>query len=261
MEKKLLCFSLILSLSFGLFGQWKKVREVSLDQYPSSFACDGNGNLYIGYNDGNLIKYNTEGEELINYALPNLSSISLIEPQFQLKTFLFYYDIQQITLLDRFNSVPKNYFIRDFNVGFASMACPSADGTFWLIENNPTLLRRFKPNKKTIIQETQPKLGEEIRLMRSLQNILLIVDEKGLHIFDQFGTILFFYESSDIYHIGISDNYIYFSAKDHLIKMDPFSGEIIRTFQSPVKETRGVIYTKDTYLILSDKKIHYYQKQ
>ena len=107
MEKKLLS-CIFLSLPVIIVAQWRLTGKIELPQTPSSCATDVGGNLYVGYQDGSLVKYNSQGEELLNFSLSNQSPISLIEPQFQLKTFLFYFDNQVITILDRFNALPKN---------------------------------------------------------------------------------------------------------------------------------------------------------
>ena len=260
MEKKLLYFILIHSVAIGVNAQWSKIGEFELDQGPATIAGDFNGHLYVGYNDGSLVKLNTEGKELINYSLPNFSSISLIEPQFQLKTFLYYYDIQQITILDRFNAVPKTYAIRDFDLGIVNMSCPAPDGTFWFVENNPTFLKRIEPNQRTLILEAQPELGMDIRMMRSFQNILMIVDERGLHILDQFGSNLHYYEGDDIQYISLSENSIYFESADKVIKMNPFSGEVISEIACPIKQVKTMVYADGKFLFLINNKILSYRR-
>ncbi|MEM0938671.1 MAG: hypothetical protein AAGI25_02645 [Bacteroidota bacterium] len=260
MAKKLFFLVLVYNISFNLPAQWKVIREVMLDQTPTAFSADINANIYIGYDDGSLVKYDDHGEELTNYALPNLSEISLIDPQFQLKTFLFYYDIQQITILDRLNSVPKNYSVKDLGTGLVNMACPAPDGTIWLIENNPMLLKRIDLNRKTLIQETQPSLGKDIRAMRTFQNILLIVDESGLHILDQFGSTLFFYKGAGISSMSIWKNSVYLEHSNKIIKINLFDERVISTLESPMKNIYRFIYVNKTYLFLMRNKLIYYQR-
>ena len=260
MAKKLLYFILIHSIAICVNAQWSKIGEFELDQVPAAIAGDFNGHLYLGYDNGSLVKLNAEGKELINYSLPNLSSISLIEPQFQLKTFLYYYDIQQITILDRFNAVPKTYAIRDFDLGIVNMSCPAPDGTFWFVENNPTFLKRIEPNQRILILETQPELGMDIRMMRSFQNILMIVDERGLHILDQFGSNLHYYEGDDIQYISLSENSIYFESADKVIKMNPFSGEVISEIACPIKQVKTMVYADGKFLFLVNNKLISYRR-
>ncbi|MEM6736040.1 MAG: hypothetical protein AAGC64_02410 [Bacteroidota bacterium] len=260
MARKLFFLILAYSAYLNLPAQWKVVREVMLDQTPTAFSADINADIYIGYNDGSLVKYDVNGEELINYSLPNLSKISLIDPQFQLRTFLFYYDIQQITILDRLNSVPKNYSVKDLGTGLVNMACPAPDGTIWLIENNPLLLKHIDLNRKMLIQETQPSLGKDIRAMRTYQNILLIVDESGLHVLDQFGSTLFFYKGTNINSMSIWKDSVYFEYSGKIMEMDLFDRRVISALKSPMEDIHGFIYVNKTYLFFTKNKLTYYQK-
>ena len=92
MARKLFYGLFTISLSLNCFGQWYLTDEIELPKKPEMVATDNQNSLYIGYPDGSLIKYNSQGQELLNYSLSNQSPITLIEPQFQLKTFLFYFD-------------------------------------------------------------------------------------------------------------------------------------------------------------------------
>ena len=113
---------------------WEEVRSVDLTQNPSSYTVDYQGNFFLGFEDGKLLKYSPEGEVLENFSLSNYSSITSIDVQNNLKPFLFYFDNQRITILDRFSSVPKNYLLSDLGLEIGMAACPAPDGDFWIIE-------------------------------------------------------------------------------------------------------------------------------
>lgn len=260
MAKKLHFFILIVSLAISSFGQWQLISEIELPKKPSTGAIGIDGNLYLGYQDGSFVKYDPLGNELLNYSLSNQSPITLIEPQFQLKTFLFYFDNQLITVLDRFNTVPKNYPVRDFTSEIVSMACPAPDGSFWLVENNPLVLKRIDPNRKTLILETQPSLGREIRFLKAYQNILLLLDEKALHIFDQFGGLLF---SLDVEsnHLNIENDKVYLLSKDEILSIDPFKGEILSREESYAQGSGRFLKSNSRRIFLKGKKLFLYQEQ
>ena len=135
-----------------------------------------------------MLKFNAEGVQISNYSLPNQSAITLIEAQNSLKTFLFYFDNQQIITLDRFNTIPKIYDLSDYEVNLGLSACPSPDENFWVIENNPMRIKKIDPLRKTTILEVQTNLGDSIRFMRAYKNLLIVLSEQALHVFDQFGS-------------------------------------------------------------------------
>ena len=259
MGKKLLFYTL-LNIPIVLCAQWKFVKEIELPQKPSSYAKDAIGNLYIGYRDGTLVKYDQEGEELLNFSLSNLSPISLVEPQFQLKTFLFYFDNQVITILDRFNTVPKNYHIREYTSGIVSMACPAPDGTFWMVENNPTVLKRIDPLRLSTILEVQPTLGSEMRQMKVYQNFLIILDELGLHLFDQFGNEVF-HISKDISSITIKNDQLLCLSETEILEINLVDGETSAVLEPPLQEIDTYLTNGETSFFFLENRLFIYKDE
>jgi len=255
---KTLLYYIILSYPIVGFTQWLLVKEVKLERTPSAYSTDHEGNIYIGYRDGSLVKYDALGHELLNFSLSNLSTISLIEPQFQLKTFLFYFDNQTITILDRFNAVPKNYLIRDLTAGIVSMACPAPDGSFWLVENNPSVLKRIDPNRLSPILEVQPFLGKDIQFMKVVQNILLIVDEHGIHAFDQFGGSIYQLRWK-LKDVRISSNKIYCLHDAKLKTLDLLSGKLLEEIKPPNIAIDGLVNTDPYWTFLEGKKLLFFK--
>ena len=226
MARKLLFCALAISIYSDVAGQWEKVKTVDLDKNYASYAIDGQANIYVGFDDGSLVKYGPTGNEILNYSLSNQSPPSLIEPQFQLKTFVFYFDNQFITILDRFKTVPKTYPMREFTDGIVSMACPSPDGNMWIAENNPLVLKKVDLIRKNLILETQPKLGNKIKFMKAYQNILLVLDENGLSIFDQFGGLMHQFRLN-ANHFTVDKELVYIFDFRNVKVIDPFSGRIV----------------------------------
>ena len=259
MAKKLHYSILAISLSFNCLGQWHLSNTIELPKTLAVFATDSQHNLYVGFQDGSLVKYDASGKEVLNFALSNQSPITLVDPQFQLKTFLFYFDNQLITILDRFKGVPKNYPINEFTNGIVSMACPAPDGSFWMVENNPVLLKKINPNSKQVILETQPDLGSEIRCMRTHQNILLVLSESHLHIFDQFGGLLTRFEVVS-HHFSIDEDVVRLVNGNKIMDIDPFKGRIIEEVESLVEDPTFYalldsrqIYVKGNQLFLYER--------
>lgn len=258
MVKRLLCCAFVFSSSLLTNAQWKLVKELSLAKTPHISASSQNGGFYIGYSDGSLVKYDSNGSELLNYSLPNSSPITLIEPQFQLKTFLFYYDNQQITILDRFNALPKTYDMRAFADGIISLVCPAPDGTFWLVQNNPQLLKRVNPNRDVTIVETLPNLEGDVNYLKAYQNMLLIADDAGFKIFDQFGN-LNYQKNDEILDIMVTNSTIWYVSTTSLIEMDAFSSEKISEKKLPMQKPEGFIFAKPYYVFIKNRKLLFYE--
>ena len=256
MERRLL-YAILISCSLSSLGQWDVLKRVSIDQKTASFARSIDGNLYLGLEDGSLVLFNPEGEEILNYSLNNQSPITLIDPQFQLKTCLFYFDNQLITILDRFNTIPKEYPTKEFTNEIVSMSCPAPDGTFWILENNPVVLKRVDPIRKNTLLIAQPVLGTDIQYMRTYQNLLLVLDELGLHVFDQFGNLMYEVRQK-IISISIQNNSIYCLLESDILEVDLSNGYIQNSITTPLKNPIGYLRSSNGGIFISDEELLIY---
>ena len=148
MKKRLLLkFSII---SLVLQSGFSQKNQIRLDHAPSAFSIDTEGKLYLGFQNGDLRNFSGEEESPV-FSLPNQSEITAVEAQNNRKIFLFYRDIQQVTILDRFSALPINYNIQDLGLSFAQFACASQDGLFWIFENNPQRIVKIDPLRNFIV--------------------------------------------------------------------------------------------------------------
>jgi hypothetical protein len=171
---------------------------------------------------------------------------------------LFYYDNQQITVLDRFSTVPKTYNLFNLNVQIGMMACPAPDGDFWVVENNPQRLKRVNPNRKSTLLEVQISIGDSIKKMQAYQNLLLIADETGIHFFDQFGGFLRSL-SIDLLNFQISDGLLYIYCQKTITIYSLSKGAVVNNIDIPDSKPKAILKLKDTYLFIRDKKLTFYQ--
>ncbi|MFK7953405.1 MAG: hypothetical protein AB8B73_11210, partial [Ekhidna sp.] len=247
---KLLKTSFILLPSI-LFGQeWKHVSSPEINSTPTAFSVDLQNNFYLGFSDGRITKYDNKGSEKQTFSLSNQVPVSLIEAQNSLKLFAFNFDNQRITFLDRFSAIPKSYFLAEYNTSLGMMACPSPDGNVWVAENNPRRLRKIDLLRQQTILEIQTSLGDSIQFMRTLQNLLILSDENGVHVFDQFGSKEHFVKAGNVNFIQTIDDNILFSSNQDIIIINPYDGQVIEQYTSPVNDTKVVIKLKGRYLFI-----------
>lgn len=260
LTSRLLTASLLL-LPALIFGQeWKKISSTKISLPPTAFSVDIQHNFYLGFSDGRVTKYNQLGEELQTFSLSNQAPISLIEAQNSLKLFVFNFDNQKITFLDRFTAQPRTYFLTDYGASLGMMTCPSPEGNAWVAENNPRRLKKIDLLRQFTLLEVQTSLGDSIKFMRTQQNLLLIADENGVHVFDQFGSKEHFLKAKNINYIQAIDNQILFSSFDGITLFDPYSGKISSKYTSPVNDIRVAIKLDQSYLIIGQS-IELYQLQ
>lgn len=246
-------------LSIVSYAQnWQEIHSIELKDKPSTSSMDFQGNLYLGFDDGTLSKYDPSGGFLENFSLSNNSSISLIDVQNNLRPFLFYFDIQQITILDRFSSIPKNYLLQDLGLDIGMMACPSPDGDFWTLENNPQRLKKVDPLNQIHVLEVQISIGDSIQRMQAYQNILVISDENGLNIFDQFGGLIQTLKVENFINFHIESNRLYAFTRTKILTIDPFKGTVLETIDKPIN-TKEMLKSKSGFLSISNKMLIYYK--
>lgn len=250
--------SLILLPCWVHSQDWEKVNEITLNQIPTAYAADYQGNLYLGFADGKLTKYDAKGSILENFALSNNSSISLIDVQNNLRPFLFYFDNQQITILDRFSSVPKNYLLSDLGLEIGMMTCPSPDGDFWILENNPQRLKKVDPLRKATVLEAQLILGDSIKQMQAYQNLLIISSQNRLHILDQFGGIVHSLKFDNLINFQLIKEQLYVFTDEKIIEIDPYKGIIKDSVAKPSKSS-PLLKSKDLFLSIENRCITYYR--
>ncbi|NQZ74782.1 MAG: hypothetical protein HRT61_01515 [Ekhidna sp.] len=228
MKRNFNILNLSLLLIFGNFAiSQTPTKKNQLQKTVAAYSVDNNDNFYLGFTDGSLTKYDEVGNLLENYALPNKSSITLIDVQNTLRPFLFYFDNQQVVILDRFSSVPKIYHLRDLNIQFGMLACPAPDGDLWIIENNPQRLKKINPQRMVLVLELQMNLGDSLTKMQAYQNLLLISNRKQLIALDQFGGELYRISLPGINSFQIRNQELLVTTERELITLDLLSGSKI----------------------------------
>ncbi|WP_420577329.1 hypothetical protein [Ekhidna sp.] len=247
---------LVLFPLVGHSQKWEKVKSWQATKQPTAFSVDYQNNIYMGFSDGGLTKYDSEGELLENFSLSNASSVVLIDVQNNLKPFLFYFDNQQITILDRFSTVPKNYFLADFDVQLGMMACPAPDGNFWVVENNPQRLKKISPLRKSTVLEVQLQLGDSINKMQAYQNLLFISHTNGLHVLDQFGGKIYSVDLLGTTGFQLIGNKVLVFSKMKITRLN-FTGEVETELYKP-ELSEGTLKVKESFLFIKDRTINFY---
>lgn len=262
MKKKHVLNLLITSFFFALTATGQSLIVEKKEKLPlpaSSFSIDSEENIYLGFVDGQLKKYPNDDSKPHTFSFPNQSAITIVEAQNNRKIFLFYRDIQQISMLDRFSTIPKNYQVNDFISNYAESACISPDGMFWIAENNPRILKKIDPLRKIVIHEVQHFLGDSISNMRTLGNLLLLADENGLQILDQFGNLVGTVELKGITYIQLINDKVLLTHRHGATLIDPFKVEVIDDpYLKLIPMGSAILKLKNKFVVIDDENITYY---
>ena len=134
------------------------------------------------------------------------------------------------------------------------IACPTPDGGVWIAENNPRRLKKADLLRKEIQYEIQTNIGDSIRFMRMHQNIMVIADENGIHVFDQFGSQQHFLGMKGVHYFQIVNNKLAFCAGNQYLNYDPYTGVITKSLSlNPGLSTQVILKLKHQYLMIGER--------
>ncbi len=173
----------------SLFRFLKKI------EYPtSSFTVDNLGELYIINTDNQLKKYNEKGDSIgVFNQVTKYGKLSYVEAQNPWKAILYYQNYSTIVLLDKYLNVLTSINLRQQNIFKVKAVTTSYDSNIWLYDEQENKLKK--------IDDTGNKLFESVDfrlLFDSVPTPQKIIDadgfvylydpEKGLYIFDYYGS-------------------------------------------------------------------------
>lgn len=213
MKLRLTILILILVKSFTLHGQkLTKIKSQKLDHAVVNASIDRQGNIYIASNNGDIDRFNRNGELVYHFSPDKKGNASLIEAWQGLRTFVFYRDFQQYLFLDRFlnNSVP-------FDIGnglstYFELGTVAGDNNLWLIDQQELTLKKLDIEINEFLIETPFNLNLDpddfkLTFIREYQNLLFISDKSsGVLVFDNLGNYLEALPVRDLNHFSFSDN-------------------------------------------------------
>jgi len=182
------------------------IQQLSVDRYQNIFATSQTGVVY---------KFDSLGKQVGVFSPNQNNQIDLMETWQALQVFLFYEELQEFILCDRFLGNCLTYSFPEEDLGYISLATLSADGNIWLFDQDNFTLKKFDIRTKQIILETPLNLELEnesfdIQYMREYQNQLFILVDGQLYIFDLFANLLRQEAISAVNWLGfLEDDYYY----------------------------------------------------
>jgi len=185
----------ILSIVFFLPLAMPSSKPILLIENVGSFDVDAIGNLFVEHNSI-LHKFNENLEEICSFEDKSLGIISYFEVEDPLNILIYYAEAEKIVFLDN-NLAPKRNTVDIADLGFpqATLTCSSYNNGFWIFDPISNQIIRYdnflnqsqiSGNISQIINETiQP-----IKLTESNEFVFLKDNEKGIIVFDKYGTFL-----------------------------------------------------------------------
>jgi hypothetical protein len=203
----------------SLFRFLKKI------EYPvSSFTVDNLGELYIINIDNQLKKCDEQGDSIgVFNQVTKYGKLSYVEVQNPWKAILFYKNYSTIVLLDKYLNVLSSINLRKQNIFQVNALTTSYDNNIWLYDEQDNKLKKIDDSGNKLFETTDFRLlfdsvPSPQKIIDSDGYVYLYDPEKGLYIFDYYGSFknkLPFLHWTDI---AIIDKQIYGFDKENLYR-------------------------------------------
>ncbi len=194
----------------------------------TSQSVDRRNNFYLAYQNGTVAKYDTVGNEIVNFSPTRLGQVSLLDAWNPLKTFLFYEEFQSIVVLDRFMAPTSEYDLTGKSQSFIRLACPSQDNSFWLVDDSYNGLLKFDPIEQKIqsripFNASMP-LNGKILFIREYQNVLFaLLQGGGVAYFDNLGSYQGTIDTPAASYFSFNKNQMYLTVNDYIVFKDLYA--------------------------------------
>jgi hypothetical protein len=267
--------TLLTILFFGwllqpLFGQHKADTAFSLlrtyNGDIANAALDNLNNLYLISSNGQIRKYNANGDSLGIYnQVRNFGQLYSVDVSNPLQPLLFYKDFSTIVLLDRFLANRTTIDLRRSGILQPGAAGISYDNNIWVYDEWDNKLKKLNDQGALLLEtaDFRTAFSQTLRPQRIIDNntmVYLADSSAGIFVFDIYGT---FKKRINLLHwnsVTIKDNFIVsagqknisaYNMQTHIEKQVLLPSFSSSSFRSIVMPSRLVAFSKDTLHIYS----------
>ena len=207
--------------------------QIQTEEPVSAAFLDPRIGLFIGDVRGNVYRYNLDGTpSALIYSPPKPARVTLLDASNPLRIFLYYEDLQEYVLLDRFLTETARYSLNELST-FAGICAPSQNNQVWMLDLQMFSLRKIDPlnpsGALTIpLEQILDPEDYDITHMQEYQNLLFFADlKRGVYIFDNMGNLVQHIDLPGISRFSFYDNKLLMvSGKTQLMRYDLYSGEL-----------------------------------
>lgn len=155
---------------------------------------DAIGNIY-SIKGNNITSFNCEGQKLFSYANPFMGDITYADIKDPMRILLFYKDFNKVIFLsNKLSEIGSPIDLDNAGYSGVSICCTSHLSGFWLFNSQTLQLVHLNANlepvnKGTVLRNIFKDTYElPVQLIEDNDIIYMSIPNKGLLIFDKFGT-------------------------------------------------------------------------
>lgn len=161
----------------------------------TDFTTDNLGNIYTLDRNNLLKKLRANGDSAgVFNEVRRFGKVSYVDAANPLKVLLYYQDFGTVVVLDRFLNIRNTINLREKNLFQVRAICQSYDNGIWLYDEQDARLKKLNDDGDVISQSADFRLFMEtvpspVRIVDQDRLLYLYDPDKGLFIFDYFGTL------------------------------------------------------------------------
>lgn len=268
MRSLYLIIALIISFSGisqdTLSVQWRLERDYQIDS-NEVWSVDALENVYVAGKDM-ITKYDSVGVLKYSQSIKSLGSVEQFEPINTMK--LVHFSIEQQTLCFFDNTLTRSELCIDLGehdiYSAALIATSSRPDKIWVLDNLNSKLLLMDVNGRSMQTIETENLKGVLDLSNAIQiiernNRLFILDkERGVYMFDIYGTLIDFIEFSNGEAIDSHDNSLFILSNDLLYQYDLKSMNV-NVIPLPVKDIIDFRIQNHRIFLRTAKIVHKYR--
>lgn len=242
------------------FAQMAFKDSLVTESRISAYSIDQQGNIFLGFDNGTITKYNTELDSLLSYNPTRVGKFSLIEAWHGFQVFAFNNKFQDFILLDRFLSRESRYALGETGMYYVDLSTLSGEQNLWLIEENGLRLMKYDFKAREIILDISlnnwlDNQEHAFTFMREYQNLLFLIDKNsGIYVFDNLANIIRKIYVVNVDYVSLSGETLYYLTDEAIISMNLYSN-----VQSEIKidqrDYKGLLVFKNFGYLVSDQRV------
>lgn len=207
----------------GSSDTYQLLKSISID--AKVLSTDNLQNLYVITGDGNIVKFNEDGEELARFNEFSLGIPTHLDATDPFQVLAFYPDFMTVVTLNTTLNKIGTYELFDLDINFANNLCFANDGNVWIYDGSTLELKKLS-RQGEILQSSQPlsfEFEEEVNPNFLLQrsNTLFLNDSlMGVLVFDVYGQYRELIPIKGLASFQVLDNRLVYPKDSTLVAVD-----------------------------------------
>lgn len=215
MLNRIVIISLFLCVVFHAQSQLKLTLERTFPAKTAQFRVDPLG-YTIWFSKDAVYKMDTTGTLMFQQSVKAFGEITDMDLVNPMKYLVFFREQQLIGFFDNtFTPYQSKTRLSDLNVSYATLVCYSMQfDRIWVFDQDNSKLILFNNEGKRTLETENLNgmigLEEPVQMMERLGNLYVVDEDRGVYIFDMFGSLVNFVEVKGIKWIQVDANNFFY---------------------------------------------------